>query len=156
MCFISIIFVLIFGSSGCERKTLVEIGTENQVLYFSNATDITGIDPHGTNGMPEAQVITAVFEGLVAKHPETLDVIPATADKWEVSDDGMTYIFHIRENAKWSNGDPVTAHDFVNSWLRGLMPALANETVTSLFVLKMLKNFTKKKLLMFRKWGLKL
>jgi oligopeptide transport system substrate-binding protein len=146
LCFISIIFSLTVSVAGCERKTLVDIGTENQILYFSNATDITGVDPHGTNGMPEAQVITAVFEGLVAKHPETLDVIPATADKWEVSDDGMTYLFHIRENAKWSNGDPVTAHDFVNSWLRGLMPNLANETVTALFVFKNAEKFYRKEI----------
>lgn len=139
---LSIIFLL--GISACDRKTLIDIGTEQQILYYGNGTDVTGVDPHGTNGMPEAHIIAAIFEGLVAKDPKTLEVVPAVADRWEVSDDNMTYIFHIREDAKWSNGDPVTAHDFVNSWLRGLMPNLANETVTSLFVFKNAEKFYRK------------
>jgi len=143
---IFILFYLIFFVSGCERKTLVDIGTEKQILYFSNGTDVTGIDPYGTNGMPEARIIQSVFEGLVAKDPKTLETVPAVADQWDVSEDGMTYVFHIRENAKWSNGDPVTAHDFVNSWLRGLMPALANETVTALFVFKNAEKYYQKEI----------
>lgn len=136
------VFILcVFNILSCERKTLVDIGTEKQILYFGNGTDLTGIDPHGTNGMPEQRVIKAVFEGLVAKDPKTLEIVPAVADRWEVSEDNMTYVFHIREDARWSNGDPVTAHDFVNSWLRGMMPNLANETVTSLFVFKNAEKF---------------
>lgn len=137
---------LCFSLAACERKTLVDIGTEQQILYYGNATEITGVDPHGTNGMPEARVIAALSEGLVAKDPKTLEVVPAVADRWEVSDDNMTYIFHIRENARWSNGDPFTAHDFVNSWLRGLMPGLANETVTSLFVFKNAEKYYRKEI----------
>ena len=138
---IGFLIACLFCVLSCERKTLVDIGTDKQILYFGNGTDITGIDPHGTNGMPEQRVIKAVFEGLVAKDPKTLEIIPAVSDRWEVSEDNMTYVFHIRENARWSNGDPVTAHDFVNSWLRGMMPGLANETVTSLFVFKNAEKF---------------
>lgn len=142
-----VVFVLAIGSLlSCDRKTLVDLGTEQKVLYFGNGTDVTGIDPHGTNGMPEARIISAVFEGLVAKDPRTLEIVPAVADRWETSDDNMSYVFHIRENAKWSNGDPVTAHDFVNSWLRGLMPSLANETVTSLFVFKNAEKYYNKEI----------
>lgn len=133
---ILILVVLLIGLMSCERKTLVDMGTEQQILFYGNATEVTGVDPHGTNGMPEQRIMAAIFEGLVAKDPRTLEIVPAVADRWEVSEDNMTYVFHIRENAKWSNGDPVTAHDFVNSWLRGLMPALGNETVTALFVFK--------------------
>lgn len=132
--------------SACDRKTLVDIGTEQQILYFGNGTDITGVDPHGTNGLPEARIMMSLFEGLVAKDPQTLEIVPAVADRWETSEDNMTYVFHIRENAKWSNGDPVTAHDFVNSWMRGLMPALGNETVTSLFVFKNAEKYYNKEI----------
>lgn len=135
------LMVLFLCFTGCDRKTLVDLGTEQQILYYGNGTDVTGVDPHGTNGMPEARIIESLFEGLVAKDPKTLEIVPAVADRWEVSDDNMTYLFHIRENAKWSNGDPVTAHDFVNSWLRGLMPGLGNETVTALFVFKNAEKF---------------
>jgi len=133
---ILILAMLLLGLIACERKRLVDLGTEQQILYFGNGVDVTGVDPHGTNGMPETRIIAAVFEGLVGKDPQTLEVVPGVSDRWEVSDDRMTYTFHIRENAKWSNGDPVTAHDFVNGWLRGLMPSLGNETVTALFVFK--------------------
>lgn len=135
------LMVLLLCFTGCDRKTLVDLGTEQQILYYGNATDVTGVDPHGTNGMPEMRIITALFEGLVAKDPKTLEIVPAVADRWEISDDNMTYIFHIRENARWSNGDPVTAHDFVSSWLRGLMPGLGNETVTTLFLFKNAEKF---------------
>jgi oligopeptide transport system substrate-binding protein len=83
---------------------------------------------------------------LVAKDPQTLEIVPAVADRWEVSDDNMVYVFHIRDNAKWSNGDSVTAHDFVNSWFRGLMPGLGNETVTSLFVFKNAEKYYRKEI----------
>lgn len=135
------LMALLLCFTGCDRKTLVDLGTEQKILYYGNATDVTGVDPHGTNGMPEVRIIAALFEGLVAKDPKTLEIVPAVADRWEISDDNMTYIFHIRENAKWSNGDPVTAHDFVNSWLRGLMPGLGNETVTILFLFKNAEKF---------------
>lgn len=141
-----ILIMLFLGLGACERKTLVDIGTEQQILYYGNGTDVTGVDPHGTNGMPEARIIAAIFEGLVAKDPQTLEIVPAVADRWEVSEDNMTYVFHIRDNAKWSNGDPVTAHDFVNSWLRGLMPGLGNETVTSLFVFKNAEKYYRKEI----------
>lgn len=120
----------------CEKQTLVDIGNQQQILYFGNGPEISGLDPHGTNGLPEARVIASLYEGLVAKDPKTLEIVPALADHWSISDDGLRYRFHIRENARWSNGDPVTAHDFVNAWRRGLMPTLGNESVSALFLIK--------------------
>lgn len=70
----------------------------------------------------EAQVYTALYEGLVSYDPATLDPVPGAASSWEVSPDGKTYTFRIREEAKFSNGDPVTAMDFRNSWLKFLHP----------------------------------
>ena len=132
---------------GCnERKRLVDLGTEQQIMHISNAAEISGIDPHTTTGMPESRIQMALFEGLVTKHPKTLEVIPGVADSWVVSDDGLIYTFHIREDAKWSNGDRLTANDFVQSWHRALMPALANEYVESLFVLKNAEKFFKQEL----------
>jgi oligopeptide transport system substrate-binding protein len=143
---ILVLATLVLGGAACERKKLIDIGTEQQILYYGNATDITGVDPHGTNGMPEQRVMMSLYEGLVTKDPKTLEIVPAVADRWEVSEDNMTYVFHIRENAKWSNGDPITAQDFVNSWLRGLMPALGNETVSSLFVFKNAEKYFRKEI----------
>jgi len=66
-----------------------------------------------------------LFEGLVARDPKTAEPIPAAAEKWIRSEDGKRWTFTIRQNAKWSNGDPVTAQDFVNSWIRMLTPSNA-------------------------------
>jgi oligopeptide transport system substrate-binding protein len=138
-----ILLTFVFCFSGCERKTLVEIGTEQQVMHISNGTDVQGVDPAVTTGMPEYHVIMSLFEGLVSKHPQTLETVPGVADRWTVSEDRLKYEFHIRENAKWSNGQAITAQDFVDSWHRALMPALGNEYIDSLFVFKNAEKFFK-------------
>jgi oligopeptide transport system substrate-binding protein len=136
-----VVIILLFLLTACERQTLVDVGNQKQILYFANGTEISGLDPHGTNGLPEARIVAALYEGLVAKDPKTLEIVPALADRWEISEDGLRYRFHIREDARWSNGEAVTAHDFVNTWLRGLMPALANETISSLLLFKNAEKF---------------
>ncbi len=135
-----IIFLILISTiafTGCgKNKTLVEIGNEKQILHVGNGDEISSVDPHSTSGMPEYHVILSLYEGLVSKNTKTLAIEPGVAERWEVSDDGLVYTFHLRDNAKWSNGDKVVANDFVQSWLRGLMPALANEYVSSMFVVK--------------------
>lgn len=148
------ICLLLLVSCG-DRKRLVDLGTEQQIMHISNATEPSGVDPHTTTGMPEYRLQMALFEGLVAKHPETLEIVPGVADNWNISDDGLTYNFHIRENAKWSNGEKLIANDFVQSWHRALMPGLANEYVESLFVLKNAEKFFKQELKSFSDVGVK-
>lgn len=110
---------------------------------MGNGDDPSDIDPHTTTGMPEYHLQMALFESLVTKHPETLEIIPATADRWVISEDGLIYDFHIRDGARWSNGDEVTANDFVWSWMRALKPALGNQYAYSLFVIKNAEGFNK-------------
>lgn len=144
---ISLICLSALVLSGCKpHKTLVEIGNEQQILHVGNGDEISSIDPYVTTGMPEARVILSLYEGLVSKNSQTLQVEPAVAESWEISDDGLVYTFHIRETARWSNGDKLVADDFVQSWLRGLMPALGNEYASSLFVIKNGQNIYEQKL----------
>ncbi|MCL2196407.1 MAG: peptide ABC transporter substrate-binding protein [Treponema sp.] len=70
----------------------------------------------------EAQIFTALYEGLFTYHPLSLEPVPALAEKWELSDDKMQWTFTIRRNARFSNGDPVRAEDFKASWLSILDP----------------------------------
>jgi len=70
----------------------------------------------------EAQLYTAIYEGLFSYHPITLEPIPAVAEKWELSNDKKQWTFTLRENAKYWNGDPVTAGDFRAAWLSILAP----------------------------------
>ena len=92
--------------SGGERR--VEQGTRDGILHFGNGTEPQGVDPHTTTGVPEHHIEQALFEGLVGKDPETLAPVPGVADRWEISADGRVYRFHLRENARWSNGEAIT------------------------------------------------
>ncbi len=93
----------------------------------SNGTEIKSIDPAMVTGQPEGFVIRGLFEGLIDWHGKDLHVIPGVAESWELSEDQKTYTFHFRDNAKWSNGEPVTAHNFLYSFRRFLDPMTGAE-----------------------------
>lgn len=75
-------------------------------------------DPALASAPPETDIVRAIYEGLTDTDPKTLKAVPAVAEKWESSEDFKTWIFHLRKNAKWSNGEPIIAADFVRSWKR--------------------------------------
>lgn len=129
--------VILAGCGGEQQSgsglTRVEQGSLNGVIHFGNGVEPEGLDPHIVTGVAENKIVSALFEGLVTKHPETLEVEPGMAESWEISDDGTLYTFHLRENALWSNGDPVTAVDFHWSWQRLLTPALGAQYNYNLF-----------------------
>ena len=104
-----------------------EQGILNKVLNITVGTEPEDIDPHVVTGVPEHHIIAALTDGLVGEDPVDLHPVPGTAETWEVSDGGRVYTFHLRESAKWTNGDPVTANDFVQSFKRILTPALASK-----------------------------
>lgn len=83
------------------------------------------LDPHRAEDAFSYDVLRDLYEGLTASSP-TGEVIPATAESWRVTDDGKTYIFTIRRDARWSNGDPVTAEHFVTAFRRVMDPATAS------------------------------
>jgi len=94
---------------------------------FSNGSEIKTVDPALVTGQPEGRIVTALFEGLCAWHPKTLEPIPGVAEWWEQSEDKLTYTFHLRDDALWSDGTPVVAADFVWSYRRFLHPQTASE-----------------------------
>ncbi len=113
---------------GCNNQlSNVEYGNQHQILHAGNGAEPQDLDPHITTGIPEYDIQKTLFEGLTGKNPHTLEPIPGVAESWTVSDDGKQYIFILRQDARWSNGDPVTAHDFVYSWKRILSPKLAGD-----------------------------
>ncbi len=122
---------------GCgKRETPVALGDATGVLHFGNSSDPQELDPHLVTGVPEHNIISALLEGLVGEDPETLEPVPAAAESWQISEDQLTYTFTLRESGCWSNGDPVTAHDFVYSLKRMLSPALGASYADMLYVLK--------------------
>ncbi|WP_375750563.1 ABC transporter substrate-binding protein [Vibrio sp. HN007] len=95
-----------------------------QELVRGNGTEVASIDPHKTEGVPESHVIRDLLEGLVNQDADG-NTIPGVAKSWETADN-KTFVFHLREDAKWSNGDPVTAEDFVYSFQRAVDPNTAS------------------------------
>lgn len=126
--------LLVLVCTGCaDRESRVDSGNRENVLHFGNGTEPQGLDPHLVTGLPESIIIGALFEGLTSKNPVTLEPEPGVASRWTVSDDGLTVTFYLRANARWSNGDPVTAHDYVWTWKRALSPAMGNQYAYMLF-----------------------
>ena len=94
---------------------------------FVNGTEIESVDPARVTGSPEGRIITALFEGLYRPDPKTLQPLPGVALRHDLSADKRTYTFHLRHDALWSDGTPVTAHDFAWSWQRMLHPETASQ-----------------------------
>lgn len=110
--------------AGSEPKDTSKGGEKEKVekvLYLNNGQEPTSFDPPIGFDAVSWNSLNNLMEGLT-RLDENHQPKAATAEKWEVSSDGKTYTFHIRENAKWSNGDDVTADDFVFAWKRLLDP----------------------------------
>jgi oligopeptide transport system substrate-binding protein len=123
--------MLVTLSTGCSKSGT---GSEQTLRYVLEAEPAT-LDPGKSTAIPESLVELQIFEGLVRLDAKD-QPMPGVAEKWEVSPDGLRYIFHLRSSAKWSNGDPVTAYDFEFAWKRALNPEIASENAYMLFPLK--------------------
>lgn len=97
---------------------------KKQELVRGNGSEVATIDPAKIEGTPGSAVARDLYEGLVSED-DYGKIIPGVAKTWETKDN-KTFTFHLRHDAKWSNGDPVTAHDFVYSWQRAVDPATAS------------------------------
>ncbi len=106
---------------------------------YSFDNEPPGIDPGVSQGNVQGTIYHALYEGLVSEDAKG-NIIPAAATSWDISSDGLTYTFHLRDGLKWSDGKPVTANDFVYSWLRVLDPKTAS--TYTWFVETYLKNST--------------
>ena len=98
--------------------------TENVLRYISGS-EPESLDPGIPTGQPEARVLMALYDGLVEYDPKTMEPIPSIAKTWEISPDGTEYLFHLRPDAKFSNGKQITARDFAYTFRRNLDPMLA-------------------------------
>jgi oligopeptide transport system substrate-binding protein len=123
--------------NGCRpRESAVEAATASRTLLLGNLSEPNDLDPQIADSQQTFNIIMALMEGLAQYHPETCEAAPATAERWEISADQRTWTFHLRRDARWSNGDPVTAKDFAWAYRRMLNPALGAEYASMLFVLR--------------------
>jgi len=149
------LLVGVVGFAGCgKRETLVESGNRTQVLHRSVGQDLKDLDPHLATTAADYNVLSALFEGLVAEDPVDLHPVPGVAASWDVTDGGLTYTFHLRPEARWSNGDPVTAQDFANAFKRVLTPAFAAPNAPALYLIRGAEDFHKEREKDFAKVGI--
>lgn len=140
--------------SACTRReTGVQRGNREQVLHRGIGSEVSDLDPQLVTGLAEQCVVSALFEGLVTEDPSDLHPVPGVAERWEISPDGLTYTFHLRADAKWSNGDPVTAPDFVASFRRILTPSLAADNATLFYLVRNAEAFNQGRLADFAQVG---
>ena len=134
--------LLLLALFGLLASVTTSARLEPADFVMNNGSEVSTLDPANVSGVPEGRVMYALYEGLTVKHPETLEPVPGMAERWELSEDGRTYTFHIRPEASWSNGDALTAHDFEWSWRRLLSPETASEYVYQLWYVKNARDFT--------------
>jgi oligopeptide transport system substrate-binding protein len=141
-------FLLLFLVAGCGSDG------KRADLVILNGAEPESIDPAVVTGQLEGRICYAIFEGLL--HFDRFGKPqPGIAESWDLSSDGKTYTFHLRANAKWSNGDPVTANDFVQSWRRVLLPETASEYAYLLYHIKNAQPFNEGTLKEFGQVGIK-
>ena len=98
----------------------------DKVLNVMVEVEVESLDPQVATDGTSFEVIANYTDGLTQMDADGA-AIPAIAESWDVSEDGTVYTFHLRQDANWSNGEPVTADDFIFAWQRAVDPALASE-----------------------------
>ncbi|MFM8886338.1 MAG: ABC transporter substrate-binding protein, partial [Chthoniobacterales bacterium] len=131
--------------SGCSRQPRAD-------LVFLNGAEPETLDPALITGQPEGRVANALFEGLLT-FDEHGKPQPGMAESWEVSPDGRVYTFTVRDGLTWSDGEPLTAQDFADSWRRTLDPATASEYAYQLHYINNAKAFNEGALTDFSQVG---
>jgi len=138
----------LFMLAGCGRLS------PRADLVFLNGAEPETLDPSLITGQPEGRIAGALFEGLTTFN-EAAQAVPGVAERWDISPDGRVYTFHLRPTARWSNGEPVTADDFVRSWQRTLAPETGSEYASQLYYVQNGRAFNEGKLTDFDKVGVR-
>lgn len=107
---------------------------EEQVIRIPTAEPTT-MDPGASTGQDELAILFNIYDGLTGIDQQTGAIVGRVAESWEPNDDGTVFTFHLKQNATWSDGTPLTANDFVNSWRRVLDPNTLSAYVPAMFYL---------------------
>ena len=113
----------------------VDQGDRDAELVFAADNEVFTLDPQRMSWLGDMRMAYALYEGLVRWNPDDFSTQAAVARSWSVSDDNLTWTFEMDPEAQWSDGSPVTAHDFAWSWQRLLMPDTAADYSNLLFAI---------------------
>ena len=140
--------------SGCgDGETTAQRKAREGVLVINNMAEPSGLDPQSVTGLSESRIMYALFEGLVNYDPVDLNAVPGVAEKWTSSPDGRVWTFHLRKDARWSNGDRVTSADFLFSWRRMLLPSFGAEYGSMLHPVRGARDFNEGRIKDFSQVG---
>jgi len=140
--------------ASCQRETAVERANREKILLVGNGDDPKALDPHLVTGVIEHNVIRSLLEGLVADDPQTDDAYPpGAALSWEHNAEFTEWTFHLRPDATWSDGAPLTARDLEFAYHRILHPDLAAPYAEMLYFIKNAEAFNKGELKDFGQVG---
>jgi len=143
-------------SCGCgHRQTLVQIANRAGQYRVANGDEPSDLDPQIAIGQVEHDIMLSLYEGLVYGDAKDVSPRPGVAESWDISPDGLVYTFHLRHNARWSNGEPVTARDFYQSYHRMLMPSLGAQYSYMLYPVTNAEAFNTNKITDFSQVGFK-
>jgi len=134
----------LLGAPGCvRRETPAAAAVRAQTLLLGNGAEPEDLDPQVVTAYTDQNILLALFEGLTAIDEKSSQAVPAAAAAWEVSADGFVWTFHLREGLRWSNGERLTADDFVQSWRRMLLPEFAAQYAYLLHPIRNAEAFNK-------------
>ena len=119
-------------------------------LVFVNQNEVFTLDPQRMSYVQDLRLAHALYEGLVRWDNHDYTIHPAGAASWRVSEDQRTYTFQLRPEATWSNGAPVTAHDFARSWMRAMLPDTAADYSNLFFTIDGAEAFFRRRVAMTR------
>ncbi|MFI5355958.1 MAG: peptide ABC transporter substrate-binding protein [Opitutales bacterium] len=162
LCAYPLLLLVLLAAGGCTKSDSstrdAAVGPDGRKLMVwsvGNGTEPQDLDPQTVTGVPEHNILLGLFEGLVSEDPKTLEPVPGVAERWTISDDGLVYTFYLRNHLKWSNGEPLTADDFVQSYQRALTPSIGCKYAYMFWSVVGAKDFNTGKLTDFTKVGFK-
>ncbi|WP_373530955.1 peptide ABC transporter substrate-binding protein [Vampirovibrio sp.] len=152
-CCAALLTLALLASTGCKKPdSLSNAESARHTFRMNLGTEPPDLDPAKTDDLTSFSVLLPLFKGLTQFDAE-MHPSPAIAESWERSGDGLRYVFHLRKNARWSDGKPVTADDFLFAWQRALSPATGAPYVFFLYELKNGKAFYEGRLKDFSQVG---
>jgi len=145
--FIVICVLAAMLQSGCTTEVTTRYfgltsPPKDNIMRYVTGGEPESLDPPVSNSQPDSRIYIALFDGLVEYDPKTMEPIPALAENWDISKDGTEYLFHLRKNGRFSNGDPITANDFVYTLRRGFSPELASRNAYLGYYIKYSEAYT--------------
>ena len=162
---LSTIFAVILTTfqAGCTKDDVnlsknnksVNLTSTRKPIVFNLQKSPNSIDPSLRTDVPATQVLGSCLEGLVRTGKRPGEILPGVAKSWKVNKDGKEWVFNLRKNAKWSNGESVTARDFVFGMKRTLLPETGSQFSYLLYYIKNAEKFNSNKIKDFNQVGIK-